>query len=82
MSAKDLIKVPAETKKSADFMDSFIKAGAYYTLKQKLMFDDKVYFKGLNGRLAVNKLRDYLNRNVQGYVIYAMLKEVEGIRTR
>ena len=37
MSAKDLIKVPAEHKKSSDFMDCFIKAGSYYTLKQQLM---------------------------------------------
>lgn len=78
--AKNLIKVPAEHKKSSDFMDCFIKAGSYYTLKQQLMFDDKVFFKGLNGRPAVMKLRTYLETGCQGYVIYAMLKEANNIR--
>jgi hypothetical protein len=80
MSAKDLIKVPAETKKSSDFMDCFIKAGSYYTLKQQLMFDNTVYFKGNFGRVAVIELRKYLERGYEGYKIYAMLKEVNNIR--
>lgn len=75
MSERPLINVPAETKKSKDFMDCFIKAGAYYTLKQKLMFDGKVIFKGKKGRHAVMLLRTYLQRS-EGYQIYAMLKEV------
>lgn len=80
MSAKDLIKVPAETTKSKDFMDCFIKAGAYYTLKQQLMFDNSVCFKGYNGRGAVIELRRYLERGYEGYKIYAMYKEVNRIR--
>lgn len=80
MSAKELIKVPAEYKKSRDFMDCFIKAGSYYTLKQQLMFNENLYFKGYNGRGAVIMLRDYLNKGYEGYKIYAMLKEVNGIR--
>lgn len=80
MSAKDLIKVPAEHKKSVDFMDCFIKAGSYYTLKQQLMFDENVYFKGNRGRIAVQNLRYYLERGYEGYKIYAMLKEVNNIR--
>lgn len=79
-TAKNLIKVPAEYKKSRDFMDCFIKAGSYYTLKQQLMFNENVCFKGERGRVAVVKLRGVLERNVPGYVIYAMLKEVNGIR--
>jgi endogenous inhibitor of DNA gyrase (YacG/DUF329 family) len=81
MSAKkELIKVPAEHKKSKDFMDCFIKAGSYYTLKQQLMFDEKVSFKGDRGRFAVAKLRNVLERGTEGYKIYAMLKEVNNIR--
>ena len=80
MSEKPLINVPAETKKSKDFMDCFIKAGAYYTLKQKLMFDNRVSFKGRTGREAVDYLRFFLNKRTEGYVIYAMLKEVLGVR--
>lgn len=78
--AKNLIKVPAETKKSRDFMDCFIKAGSYYTLKQQLMFNNNVSFKGHSGRMAVAELRKYLERGLEGYRIYAMLKEVNGIR--
>jgi hypothetical protein len=78
--AKNLIKVPAETKKSRDFMDCFIKAGAYYTLKQQLMFDETVYLKGDRGRTAVQRLRQYLLNGYEGYRIYAMLKEVNNIR--
>lgn len=80
MSAKDLIKVPAEHKKSSDFMDCFIKAGSYYTLKQQLMFNENIYFKGDRGRTAVVRLRTLLERGYEGYKIYAMLKEVNGIR--
>jgi uncharacterized Zn finger protein (UPF0148 family) len=80
MSARNLIKVPAEHKKSKDFMDCFIKAGSYYTLKQQLMFNGSVRFKGYYGREAVQTLRDYLRRGTDGYVLYAMLKKVNGIR--
>ena len=82
MKGMKLIKLPKETKKSKLFMDCFIKAGAYYTLKQMLMFDNTVEFKGLKGRPAVEKLRWHLNYENEGYVFYAMLKEVMGIRTR
>lgn len=82
MKGMKLIKLPKETKKSRIFMDCFIKAGAYYTLKQMLMFDDTVEFKGLKGRPAVEKLRWHLNYGNEGYVFYAMLKEVMGIKTR
>lgn len=82
MKGMKLIKLPKETKKSRIFMDCFIKAGAYYTLKQMLMFDDTVEFKGLKGRPAVEKLRWHLNYGNEGYIFYAMLKEVMDIRTR
>ena len=75
-----LIKVPEEHKKSIDFIDCFIKAGSYYTLKQQLMFNENVYFKGERGRTAVIKLRNFLERGYEGYKIYAMLKEVNNIR--
>ena len=80
MTKHELIKVPAETKKSKAFMDCFIKAGSYYTLKQQLMFNENISFEGYNGRAAVIKLRNYLERRYEGYKIYAMLKKVNGIR--
>ena len=80
LSGRDFIKIPAETKKSKAFMDCFIKAGSYYTLKQQLMFNDNISFESLVGRAAVIKLRNYLERRYEGYKIYAMLKKVNGIR--
>lgn len=80
MSAKPFIKVDEHTKKSPEFMDCFIKAGSYYTLKQMIMFDN-VCFKGYYGRDAVRVLRNYLNTITPGYKFYAMLKAVKGIRT-
>lgn len=80
MSSRELMKVPAETKKSKSFMDCFIKAGSYYTLKQNLMFNDYISFEGLTGRAAVIHLRSYLEKRYEGYKIYAMLKKVNGIR--
>jgi len=80
MPKKDLIKVPAEQKKSRAFMDCFIKAGSYYTLKQQLMFNENLSFRRLTGRAAVAELRRELERGTEGYIIYAMLKEVNGIR--
>lgn len=82
MKSMKLIKLPKETKKSKLFMDCFIKAGAYYTLKQMLMFDNTVHFKGLTGRAAVERLRLYLNCGDPGYVIYACLKDVKGYDVR
>lgn len=80
MSVNPLINIPAETKKSKDFMDCFIKAGSYYTLKQQLMFDEDVFFKGHNGRMAVSTLKYYLDDGAKGYQIYAMLKEANKIK--
>jgi hypothetical protein len=78
--ANKLVKVPENTKKSKDFMDCFIKAGSYYTLKQQLMFNQSVCFKGEYGRSAVIMLRGFLERGYEGYKIYAMLKKVNNIR--
>lgn len=79
MKGMKLIKVSKKTKKSKSFMDCFIKAGAYYTLKYMLLFDETVCFKGHYGEKGVDLLRHYLNIGEPGYVIYAMLKEVKGI---
>ena len=74
------IKLPKDEKKSSEFRNCFIKSGAYYTLKQKLMFDESIEFKGKKGRAAVLYLRDQLdNGNKKGYMFYAMLKEVLNI---
>ena len=75
------IKLPKKHKKSSAFRDCFIKSGAYYTLKQKLMFNESFTFKGKSGREAVLYLRNQLeNENKKGYMFYGMLKEAMNIR--
>lgn len=74
------IKVSADTPKSKDFLNCYIKAGAYYTAKQTLMFKKGTSFRGLSGRDAVLELRSELNKEyTEGYMIYAMLKKIKGI---
>ncbi len=75
MAAFKLLNLGHDTTKSKVFIDCFIKSGAYYTLKQMIMFDN-ISFKNCKGRAAVILLRDYLNTGTPGYVIYAMLKEI------
>lgn len=79
------IKVPANTQKSRDFMDCFIRSGAYYTLKQTLMFKEGTVLEGtrssgLTGRDAVLELMRELKYGREGYIIYKYLKLTKGIR--
>lgn len=59
------------------FVENFKKAGAYYTLKSLIMFDD-VTFEGYKGRDAIVHLRYLLNMipNNEAYKFYAKLKDV------
>lgn len=59
---------------SKEFMKGFKKSGAYYTLKNFIMFDGWE-FKGMTGRTAVTYLRSLLDNGTEDYVFYAMLKE-------
>lgn len=79
------IKVPAKTAKSRDFMDCFIRSGAYYTLKQTLMFKEGTVLcgtrnGGLVGRDAVLELMRELKNGKDGYIIYKYLKLTKGYR--
>ena len=58
-----------------EFVKGFKKSGAYYTLKNLIMFEG-VTFKGRTGREAVAYLRSLLDNGTEDYVFYAMLKEV------
>lgn len=55
-----------------EFIEAYKKTGAYYTLKDKIMFNDW-RFEGKKGREAVAILRGYINE--EGYVLYAKFKE-------
>lgn len=55
------------------FIDGYKRKGAYYTLKNEIMFHDATYC-GVTGRDAVALLRDKLNNKYEGYKFYAELK--------
>ena len=58
-----------------EFVRGFKKSGAYYTLKNMIMFEE-CEFKNMKGRTAVIYLRNLLEQGTEDYVLYAMLKEV------
>lgn len=58
-----------------EFVKGFKKSGAYYTLKNLIMFEG-YKLKGLEGREAINYMRKLLDCGTEDYIFYAMLKEV------
>lgn len=58
-----------------EFVKGFKKSGAYYTLKNLIMFEG-YELKDLKEREAVSYLRRLLNNGTEDYVFYAILKEV------
>lgn len=77
------VKLPGEWNYKSDswegfkfhkaFIEGFKKSGAYYTLKNLVMFEG---FKvnGLTGRYAVKYLEDLLTSGTKAYQFYAILK--------
>lgn len=77
------VKLPGEWNYKSDswegfkfhkaFIEGFKKSGAYYTLKNLVMFEG---FKvnGLTGRYAVKYLEDLLTSGTRAYQFYAILK--------
>lgn len=55
------------------FLEGYKRKGAYYTIKDLIMFHDGEY-KSLTGRDAVAYLRRRLDEGVKGYIFYAELK--------
>lgn len=58
-------------KHSAKFVEGFKKSGAYYTAKNKIIFDD-LQFENRTGREAVDYLRSIIDE--PAFIIYAKLK--------
>ena len=56
------------------FIEPYKLAGAYYTLKNFIIFDNWI-FEGLRGKEAVDLLREYLDSGKVGYEFYAMFKK-------
>lgn len=73
-----MIKLPYYTKKSKTWIDAFQREGAFYTLKNLIMFHDvKLSYLGGTCKTqedSMAKLRE-LVRTYEGYQMHAMLKK-------
>lgn len=77
---KDMIKLPYNTRKSGAWIDAFKGEGAYYTLKNLVMFHDcainETYYalKGIDAVKYINgKLNEYQR---EGWRMFALMKKV------
>ena len=66
------IQLPYDTKKSPAFIDRFMAQGAYYTLRNLVLFEG-YKLKSYNGGQACELLRSYAG--LEGYKLHAILKE-------
>lgn len=66
------IELPYHTKKSATFVDRFMAQGAFYTLRNLILFED-YRLKGRGNREAEELLRASIC--LEGYKLHAILKE-------
>ena len=86
---KDMIKLPCETPKSKVWIDAYKGEGAYYTLKNLVMFHDCVMYTGKYGIMHYNKAMNltgvdavnYLNNKLdeyqgEGWRMFALMKKV------
>lgn len=86
---RNIVKLPYDTPKSKDWIDAYKGAGAYYTLKNLVMFHDCTIYTGkygvihydksanLSGERAVKFLEEKLDE-YQGeyYRMFALMKKV------
>ena len=83
---KDMIKLPYDTPKSKIWIDAYKGEGAYYTLKNLIMFHDCTIFTGpsnvityrrFNGTEAVRYLNNMLYEyKGEGWRMFALMKKV------
>lgn len=74
---KVMIKLPFETRKSKVWVDAFQKEGAFYTLKNLIMFHDvKLYFNGeYYDKYQSMEILRTLPSKYEGYQMNALLKK-------
>lgn len=72
---RKVIDVPGGYKICQEFLDGFKKTGAFYTLKDKLMFEG-YEMDDYKGRRAVYELVKLLNDGTPGYVFHAKLRDM------
>lgn len=75
LNSYNFIKFNLTQKPTATFIDKFMAQGAYYTLRNLVMFEGAV-FKGKTGKTAIDKLMSLPNdTGYKGYKINAALVE-------
>lgn len=85
----EMVKLPYKTAKSKDWIDAFKGEGAYYTLKNLVMFHDCAIYTGKYGAFDYNKgyklvgmdAVKHLNEKLveyqgEGYRMFALMKKV------
>lgn len=78
---RDMVKLPYNTPKSKAWIDAFKGEGAYYTLKNLIMFHDcKIMDRGY-GFLTTEASMDFLKSKLdayqgEGYRMFALMKKV------
>ena len=74
---RDMVKLPWDTKKSADWIDAYKGNGAYYTCKNLIMFHDcklnGTYPRDFSMDILKSKLDDYQG---EGWRIFAFMKKL------
>ena len=87
---KTMVKLPYNTKKSAAWIDAYKGEGAFYTLKNLVMFHDcyievNYKYQVIRGMEAVHYLNGKLNEyKGEGWRMFALMKKVikdNGINT-
>ena len=94
---ENMIKLPFETRKSSAWMDAFKGEGAYYTLKNLVMFHDCIIYETVYS-FGANKTTEhrgidavkYINHKLyeyqgEGWRMFALMKKVisdNGINTK
>jgi hypothetical protein len=79
---KDMIKLPSDTPKSKVWIDAFKGEGAYYTLKNLLMYHECMIrvpgtCKAIDGIDAVRYIKDKLDEyQGEGWRMFALMKKV------
>ncbi len=77
---RDMIKLPYDTPKSKVWIDTFKGEGAYYTLKNLVMFHDCAIYTGrdvVRTNMAVQELKYKLDEyKGEGWRMFALMKKV------
>ena len=78
---RDMVKLPYKTPKSKVWVDAFKGEGAYYTLKNLIMYHNCCMYVGYGdmhkGTAAMDELKDKLNKyQGEGWRMFALMKKV------